>query len=60
MTTRDPQMNNKQQLGAIGLDFRTKMAARIALWPSVEILQPGGLLPLLHFPAAVQKVKLHI
>src|SRR4029077_4553899 len=38
--TRDPQMNNKQQLGAIGLDIGgTKIAAGVVLWPSGEILR---------------------
>src|SRR6266576_1825967 len=33
-------MNNKQQLGAIGLDIGgTKIAAGVVLWPSGEILQ---------------------
>jgi glucokinase len=40
MTTRDPRMNNKQQVGAIGLDIGgTKIAAGIVLWPSGEILR---------------------
>src|SRR5580765_1737474 len=38
--THDPQMNSKQQFGAIGLDIGgTKIAAGVVLWPSGEILQ---------------------
>ena len=38
--TRDTQMNNKKQLGAIGLDIGgTKIAAGVVLWPSGEILR---------------------
>ena len=34
------KQNNKQQLGAIGLDIGgTKVAAGVVLWPSGEILQ---------------------
>src|SRR6202171_1759272 len=36
-------MNNKQQLGAIGLDIGgTKIAAGVVLWPSGEILHRTG------------------
>lgn len=39
MTTRGGQMNNNQQLGAIGLDIGgTKIAAGVVLWPSGEVL----------------------
>jgi glucokinase len=37
--THGPQMNSKEQLGAIGLDVGgTKIAAGVVLWPSGEIL----------------------
>jgi glucokinase len=38
--TPDPQMNNRPQRGAIGLDIGgTKIAAGVVLWPSGEILR---------------------